>query len=95
MHVTPGSKEVEDHYNWLEDLLFAYDSDDSVAWLSISMHHPAFLEQGEKKYLLPMLRRHNVDFMFVGHDHWMEYANMDPNYEIRFPNTRRGPVIDD
>lgn len=95
MHETPGSDAVREHYNWLEEMLFAYDQDDSVAWLAVSMHHSPFILKGEKKYLLPMLRRHKVDFMFIGHDHWMEYSNMDPNYEIRFPDSEKGPVIDD
>lgn len=95
MHIEPGSEDVSVHYQWLEEQLKLYSTNPNVAWLAISMHHPAFLEQGEKKYLLPLLRKYKVDIMFVGHDHWSEYANMDPEYEIRFPNSRRGPVIDD
>ena len=94
MHIEPGSEEVSIHYKWLEEQLQIHSSDPNVAWLAISMHHPAFLEQGEKKYLLPLLRKYQVDIMFVGHDHWIEYANMHPTYQVRFPDSRRGPVID-
>lgn len=95
MHVEPGSEEVSIHYKWVREQLEKYSQDPSVAWLAITMHHPAFLEQGEKKYLLPLLREYKVDIMLVGHDHWLEYANMDPEYQIRFPSTRRGPIIDE
>ena len=85
MQVDVGSEEVMEHYNWLEEKLKYYSSSNKTAWLAVTFHHPPFLLGPLKSELLPMLRKYGVDFMFVGHKHWSEYANMDPEYETRFP----------
>lgn len=83
--VEVGSQEVKDHYDWLEEKLKYYSQDDSTAWLAVTLHHPPFLQNGMKEFFLPILRKYKVDFIFVGHEHWAEYANMKPDYDLRFP----------
>ena len=85
MQVEVGSEEVMDHYKWLEEKLKFYANSESTAWLAVTFHHPPFLQSSLKTELLPLLRKHGVDFIFVGHEHWSEYANMDPEYKTRFP----------
>ena len=85
MNTEIGSEPVKEHYKWLEGMLQYYSTDPKTAWLAVTLHHPVFLEGGLKEYLLPLLRKYKVDLVFVGHQHWAEYTNMDPSYEIRFP----------
>lgn len=66
-----------------------------MAWIAVTLHHPVFTKIGLKNYLLPLLRKYNVDFIFVGHEHQIEYTNMDKEYEIRFPTSSFGDIIDD
>jgi hypothetical protein len=85
MKTEVGSDEVKQHYRWLEDKLQKYAADQTTAWLAVTLHHPPFINNGLKEYFLPLLRKYGVDFIFVGHEHWAEYANMDPSYQTRFP----------
>lgn len=85
MQTELGSDEVVEHYRWLEEKLQFYSNSNSTAWLAVTLHHPVFTESGLKVEFLPLVRKYNVDFIFVGHQHWAEYANMDPDYEVRFP----------
>jgi len=90
--VKAGGAEVQAHYAWIEEQLQLYSNDPSVAWLTVSLHHPPFQNKGEKNHLLPLLRKYNIDAIFTGHEHWVEYSNMYPDYAIRFPNDDRGPL---
>mmetsp|Transcript_4297 Transcript_4297/g.5214 ORF Transcript_4297/g.5214 Transcript_4297/m.5214 type:complete len:96 (+) Transcript_4297:99-386(+) len=95
MQVEGGSKEVKAHYKWIEFQLKVHSQDANVAWLAVSLHHPPFDSAEEKNYLLPLLRKYNVDIIFTGHQHWMEYASMNSTYEIRFPHSKRGSLLED
>lgn len=83
------------HYAWIEDQLRQSQADPDVAWVAVTLHHPIFTKVGLKNYLLPLLRKYSVDFIFVGHEHYIEYSNMAVDYEIRYPNSGGGPVIND
>ena len=82
--IKAGGVEVQAHYAWIVEQLEKYSTDPSVAWLTVSLHHPPFLNPGEKNHLLPLLRKYKVDMIFTGHEHWDEHATMDSNYHIRY-----------
>ena len=88
MNVEPGSEEVKEHYRWLEEKLDYYNKLNTTAWLAVTFHHPPFLQSSMKEQLLPLIRKYGVDFIFVGHEHWSEYTNMDPDYKTRFPEEK-------
>ncbi|CAI2373015.1 unnamed protein product [Moneuplotes crassus] len=85
MNTGSGSEAVLEHYKWLEEKLQKYSMEDSTAWLAVTLHHPPFLENALKEHFLPLIRKYKVDFIFTGHQHWADYANMDPDYITRFP----------
>lgn len=93
MNVKVGGKHVREHYEWLENKLLQYSADKNVAWLGIVMHHPFLLEPSLKKDLLPLLQKYRVDFGILGHKHVFEYANIDYDGEIKYPNTDYGEII--
>ena len=79
-----GAPEVREHYRWVETKLASWERDPSVAWRFAVMHHPPLIEPTLKKDLLPMLRRHGLDALFVGHKHWMEYATLEKLRALKF-----------
>lgn len=93
MHIEPNGIEVNEMYSWLREQLEIHTNDPDVAWVAVSLHHPPMVEQGLKKYMLPILKEYEIDIIFTGHDHWMEYTNMDYNYQLKYPDDRRGNVI--
>ena len=88
MKVEVGSKEVMEQYEWLEQKLEYYTKLNTTAWLAVTFHHPPFLQSSLKELFLPMVRKYHIDFIFVGHEHWSEYANMAPDYKTRFPEEK-------
>ena len=90
--IKAGGPEVQAHYAWIIEQLEKYSNNPEVAWLTVSLHHPPFQNRGEKNHLLPLLRKYKVDAIFAGHEHWVEYSNMDPDYQIRYPTQDRGPI---
>ena len=91
--IEAGGSEVIEHYEWIEEQLKKYSNDPSVAWLAITLHYQPIDQTGQKNYLLPLLRKYKVDVIFTAHEHYIEYTNMDPDYKIRYPNSRFGPII--
>lgn len=85
MQTEVGSDAVKQHYEWLEKKLQYYSQDEATAWLAVTLHHPPFINDPLKEHFLPLLRKYGVELVFVGHEHWAEYANMAPSYETRFP----------
>lgn len=85
MHQIVGSLKIKEHYDWLEEQLKKYSEDNSTAWLAVTMHHPPFTYSSLKQKFLPLIQKYKVDFIFVGHEHWSEYSNMDYDYQPKFP----------
>lgn len=85
MKVDVGSREVVDHLEWLRSKLELHRRDRNTAWLAITLHHPPFLQDPMKPQFLPLLREYYVDFIFAGHEHLVQYTNMDGKYKTRFP----------
>jgi len=68
--------------NWLDQAL----SKSSKTWRIVYGHHPIYSNgehgrngemNGLKKSLLPILRKHNVQFYLAGHDHNLEVIEQD------------------
>ena len=91
--IKAGGPEVQAHYAWIIEQLEKYSNNPEVAWLTVSLHHPPFQNRGEKNHLLPLLRKYKIDAIFAGHEHWIEFSNMDPDYHIRYPTQDYGPIV--
>jgi len=94
LHTEIGSPPVVEHYEWLEAKLKEHSTKNTTAWLAVTIHHPPFTNGSLKQYFLPLVRKYKVDFMFVGHEHWAEYSNMDPSDVIKLEGDT-GDVIND
>lgn len=95
MNVEIGSKEVKEHYEWLEKKLKKYSNNTEVAWLGVVMHHPVLIEPSLKRDFLNLLRSYMVDILIVGHRHMFEYANIGFNEQLKYPDGDFGSIIND
>lgn len=93
MGLEPGDASVKAHYDWIVAQLERYTHDPDAAWIAITLHHQPFIYPGQKSVLLPLLKKYKVEIIITGHEHWLDYSNMDYNYNIRYPTEEYGPVI--
>jgi hypothetical protein len=91
MNVEIGSQEIKDHYQWLEEQLQLYSKNSSVAWLGIVLHHPVLIEPSLKSNLLPLLRKHTVNFPKVGS--MFEYTNIGFDEALKYPGESYGVLL--
>lgn len=74
-YVDWGNKQMA----WIAKTIDEVKSDPSIKWKAITAHHPMFgIHEGDKMqmvdHLLPMMRQHEYDFYFTGHEHIMTYS---------------------
>lgn len=93
MHMPIGDKAVLEHYAWIEKKLDGYKKNSNVVWSAVTFHHPLFWTDDLKVDLLPVLEKYEVDFMFVGHKHWLEYLRHKRGSKLKYPKAARGKTI--
>jgi len=92
--IRPGTQQ----YDWLEQELIKADKEN--VWTFVILHEPPYSEcwsggyyDGEpplRKYLVPLLEKHNVTIVFSGHTHDYERGLPHPPYD---PKTGKGNNI--
>eukprot|EP00923_Selenidium_pygospionis_P041789 GHVN01072595.1.p2 GENE.GHVN01072595.1~~GHVN01072595.1.p2 ORF type:complete len:465 (-),score=36.87 GHVN01072595.1:3752-5146(-) len=92
-----GPSEREAQLSWLEATLKAVQV--TADWVFVVGHHPVFSSGSHgdtgalKKYVLPMMRRLNVDVYFSGHDHHMEMLEDDTAEYDQSERNRTDPLF--
>jgi len=92
----PGSKQVA----WLEERLAGAADDPRLEWLAIALHHPLYSaatgmfgygsHPGLQRTVGALVDRHDVAFVFAGHDH--DYQRSRPIRDDEVVDDERGTV---
>ena len=88
-------------YKWLSKHFESISQDKRIKWKIVLIHNPVFSistsggdDESLKQYLLPLLKKYNIDLILSGHNHNMQYlthnlTTSDYQKQTKFPKCMR------
>lgn len=79
--VLNSTRAVAEQRDWLETYLTAHDGE--PGWTVVAFHYPPYSSSARngdetmRKQWVPILEKHHVDIVFLGHDHFYERSEKD------------------